>query len=184
MIPALAFAFAFALAAPAPPDDSIYLLEAKFLDQHGSARRIDVHAGRPVLLAMFYATCPSACPRLIGDVKRVLAQVSERERAEVRVVLVSLDPARDTPPVLQGVIAARGLDPERTTLLTGSLEDTRRLAALLGVKYREDGKGAIDHSSRIVVLDGLGRIVGRKEGLGGSVSETAADLSRLLAARP
>lgn len=182
----IAFALSFALAcapaaAPAVPDDSIYQLEASFLDQAGDKSAIDVHAGKPVLLAMFYATCPSACPRLIADVQRVLALLPEGERAQVRVVLVSLDPERDTPAVLAGVLASRGLDPARTTLLTGSAADTRRLAALLGVKYREDGKGAIDHTSRIVVLDARGRIVDRKDGLGGSVTETAAELRALLA---
>lgn len=183
MIAALALALALSPSlAAALPDDSVYLLEGKsFVDHAGDTRALDVHRGRPVLLAMFYATCPSACPRLIADVQRTLALLSEAERDEVRVVLVSLDPARDTPAVLARAIASRGLDPQRTTLLTGSDADTRRLAAVLGVKYRDDGQGAIDHTSRIVVLDALGRIAQTKDGLGGSVTETTAHLRRLLA---
>ena len=168
---------------PVVPDDSLYLLDSTFVDQLGEQRTLDVHRGKPVLLAMFYATCPSACPRLIADVQRVLGQLDDKQRRQVRVVLVSLDPVRDTADVLAKVIVTRGLDRERTTLLVGTESDTRRLAALLGVKYREDGKGAIDHSSRIVVLDRLGRIAGKRDGLGGSVDDTVATLEQVLASR-
>jgi protein SCO1/2 len=171
------------LAVGAVPDDSLYVLDVTFIDQHGTKRGLDVHEGRPVLLAMFYATCPSACPRLIADVLRVLAKLSDDERREVRVVLVSLDPERDTPAVLTAVIHARGLDAERTTLMTAAAADTRALAALLGVKYRDDGRGAIDHSSRIVVLDRQGRIVGRRDGLGGGGDDVSGQLKRLVADR-
>lgn len=182
MITSIAFALAVTVTAAAPsyPDDSVYLLDSKLVDQHGDRVRLDVFAGKPVLLAMFYATCPSACPRLIADVRRVLATLPEEQRRDVRVVLVSLDPERDTPAVLAGVVKARGLDDERTRLLAGTPEDTRRLAAILGVKYRDDGKGAIDHSSRIAVVDGKGRIVGRKDGLGGAVTDVSAQLQTLL----
>jgi len=159
MITALLVSVALA-GAPAKtlPDDSVYLLDATFVDQHGDKAKLDVFRGQPVIFAMFYASCPSVCPRLISDIKRMLADMPEAQRKQTRVVLVSLDPERDTPAVLASVIQARGLDDTRTRLLVGSARDTRRVAALLGVKYRDDGKGAIDHSSRIVVLDAVGRI--------------------------
>lgn len=166
------------------PGDSLYdpeVLDAQFLDQRGVRTRLSAHEGHPVLLAMFYATCPSACPRLIADVQRVLAQLDERTRNDVRVVLVSLNPKHDTPQVLAGVMEGRGLDRERTTLLVGAEEDTRRLAVLLGVRYRDDGQGTIDHSSRIVVLDRGGRIVNKRDGLGGSVDGVAEALRTMRA---
>jgi protein SCO1/2 len=182
MIPALSLAFSLSYAAPLP-DDSLYLLDAKFVDQRDTQVELGTFRGKPVLLAMFYATCPSACPRLIADVQRVLAQLDEKDRRDVRVVLVSLDPARDTPAVLAKVIEQRSLDPERTTLLAGSDATTRKLAALLGVKYREDGKGAIDHSSRIAVLDRNGRLVAKRDGLGGDVETTVVAVTDALARR-
>lgn len=166
-------------AEPALPDDSLYLLDGRdivFVDQHAKPRRLSLHRGQPVILAMFYATCPSVCPRLIADVQRALTQLDDDERRDVRVVLVSLDPARDTPAVLSKVIEMRGLDPARTSLLAGDDDDTRMLAASLGVKYRPDGKGAIDHSSRIVVLDRDGRIVNKRDGLGGNVNDVVGAL--------
>ena len=47
----------------APPrSDSIYALSASLVDQRGRQVGLDLFRGHPVLISMFYATCPDACP--------------------------------------------------------------------------------------------------------------------------
>lgn len=162
------------------PAESLYQLEGRFEDQTGTARPLADLAGAPTLFAMFYATCPRACPMLISDVKNVLGMLTAEERTRVRVVLVSLDPAHDTPAVLAKTMEARGLDASRWTLMRTSPENTRALAAALGVRYRAQGDGSVDHTSRIVLLDAGGVMVGRKDGLGGNAEDLVAALRSLV----
>ncbi len=155
---ALSVAALLALA-PTLPDDSLYLVEDRYEDQTGRALQLVSFRGEPVLLAMFYARCPQACPLLISEVKRVLAALPPAERDIVKVVLVTLDPVRDTPAFLRQTMTSRSLAPGRWTLLRSNPEATRTLAALLGVRYRAGAGGAIDHSSQIALLDRVGRTV-------------------------
>ncbi len=61
--------------------------------------------GHPVLIAMFNATCPDACPLLIADLQRIEGELPSRIKADLRIVLVSLDPERDTPDALSPRLA-------------------------------------------------------------------------------
>lgn len=157
------------LATTTPPM-SLYQIEGSFENQNSRKSGLDVARGETTLMAMFYATCPMACPMLIADIKRVLAPLSDTERARVRIVLVSLDPERDTTQVLQKTIDTRALDPKQWTLLRTDSTTTRTLASALGVRYRDNDDGSIDHTSRIVLLDGNGTVVAAREAIGGDAA--------------
>lgn len=57
--------------------------------------------GRPTLLYFGYTHCPDECPTAMADVAAALRSTDRTVRAGVRVVFVTTDPARDTPPVLR-----------------------------------------------------------------------------------
>ena len=98
--------------------------------------------------------------------KRLEGGLEEAGLADrVGFTIVSLDPARDTPERLTVFGDALRLDRPRWTLLTGSEGDVRALSVLLGVKYRANADGGIDHSNLVTVLDGEGVPVHRIEGL-------------------
>ncbi len=145
---------------------SLYELQVPLTTQEGKAAGLDVHRGSPVLLAMFYATCPSACPVLMEDIKRLESRLPPEVRARTRVLLVSLDPAKDEPPILKAAAERHSVDETRWTLARAPDENVRELAAVLGVKYRGRPDGEIDHSSAIYLLDEDGVIVEKSEGLG------------------
>jgi protein SCO1 len=166
-----------------PPPDSLYQVEGVFEDQDGKKGTLGVARGEIVLMAMFYATCPMACPMLISDVKRVLAAVPEAERARVRVVLVSLDPARDTPKILKDVFTTRAIDPKQFTLLRTDDTTTRTLAATLGVRYRDNGDGSIDHTSKIALLDRQGVVRATRDAIGADPTAFVASIRAQLATR-
>jgi len=152
-------------AAPAR-SQSLYALSATLSDQDGRSVGLDLFRGHPVLISMFYASCPDACPLLIASIQRIEADLSPRERANLRVVLVSLDPERDTPEALQALARARGLDESRWRLMRASDDTVREIAAALGIKYRRLPDGSFNHSSVLTLLDRSGVVQARVDGLG------------------
>jgi protein SCO1/2 len=155
---------------------SLYLLDAELTDQDGRKVKLADFRGQPVLISMFYGYCPYACPMLMAKLKRLEAALSPEARASVRVVLVSLDPARDTPESLKKLARAHGVDSSRWHLLWTREENVQELAAVLGIKYRALPNGEMNHSSVITLLGREGTIDQRLDGL---EQDTDALVSRL-----
>jgi protein SCO1/2 len=145
--------------------DSIYLLGGKWETHDGKSISLESFQGRPVLISMFYATCPHACPMLISDLKRVEKAVPEALRKDLQVVLVTFDPDRDTGAKMKALLTAHGVDQSRWTMLRVEPEKVQEMAAVLGIKYRFAKDGQINHSTVITLLDAKGAIVERIEGL-------------------
>lgn len=139
---------------------AVYDLASSWRDQRGATRPIASLAGRPVVMAMIYTHCSATCPLIIGEMKRI-----EHADPGVALVLVSLDPDRDTPGRLAEYASTEGLS-DRWTLLSGSDDDTRALAATLGVRYRRISAEELAHSNTLTLLDASGTIVHQEMGLG------------------
>ncbi|MCB9663575.1 MAG: SCO family protein [Alphaproteobacteria bacterium] len=161
------------------PGDSLYQLTVDAVDQTGASRTLDAHRGHPVVVSMFYAHCPVACPMLIEDVKRFEETLDPEVRADLRVVLVSLDPARDTPEVLAEAVATHSIDAARWTLLRTPPGAVREVAAALGIRYRRAPDGEMNHSSILTLLDRRGVPVARVEGLQRDAAPLRDALARL-----
>lgn len=148
-----------AAAAPAVPGDSLYRLAAPLADQSGQAAQLDRYAGQPVLVTMFYGSCPHVCPMLISTIQRFELELPEANRARLRVLMVSLDPARDTPARLMEVAQRHRVDLARWTLARTDPAHVRRMAAALNIQYRQLPDGEFNHSTVITLLDAQGRVV-------------------------
>lgn len=164
---------ALALALPLPglaatplPQDSLYLLEDAFSDQAGKAFTLADRRGKPQVVAMFYTSCRYICPLIVDSGKGVEHALTPAERGRLGILLVSMDPARDDTAALASVARKRKLDPARWTLARTDAGTVRRVAALLGVRYRALADGEFNHSSALVLLDAQGRVVARTERLG------------------
>ena len=79
------------------PGNSVYHLQVSVEDQLGEMTGLDRYRGKPVLITMFYASCPHVCPMLISTIMQTEARLSTEELAELRVLTISIDPERDTP---------------------------------------------------------------------------------------
>jgi protein SCO1/2 len=130
---------------------------------------------------MGYTSCGYACPMLVQDMKKIASRLPEGTPA--RYVLVSMDPERDTPEKLRAFRDAHGLGDD-WTLLTGTAEDVRTLAALLGIRYRPEESGAIAHSNVVTVLDRDGVVAVQQEGLGTDSTPAVAAIQRALGLHP
>jgi len=151
---------------PALPEDSLYLLEDRLADQAGQPFVLADRRGKPQLVAMFYTSCRYICPLIVDSAKGVEHALAPEERARLGILLVSLDPARDDTAALASVAAKRKLDPARWTLARIEAAGVRRIAALLGIRYRALDDGEFNHSSALVLLDAEGRVIARTERLG------------------
>jgi protein SCO1/2 len=154
------------LAAAPLPQDSLYLLEDAFSDQSGKAFTLADRRGKPQVVAMFYTSCRYICPLIVDSGKGVEHALTPAERERLGILLVSMDPARDDTAALASVARKRKLDAARWTLARTDAGTVRRVAALLGVRYRELADGEFNHSSALVLLDAEGRVVARTERLG------------------
>lgn len=155
-----------------PAGHSVYQLPGTWRDQSGAELELTDLAGRPRVVAFVYASCAYACPRIVARMKRIEAATGP----EVGLVLVSIDPERDTPERLADFAASSRLDPARWTLLQGHPDRILELAVLLGVKYRATGDGDFAHANVLTLLDRDGVPVERVEGLETDVAPLLAAL--------
>jgi protein SCO1/2 len=151
---------------PPPFGGSIYDLTATLTGQDGKPTPLDVFRGHPVIVTMFYGSCPNACPLLTTDIKRIDRLVPPDVRERLRVLMVSFDAPRDTPEKLSQFARDHGLDPARWKLASAAEEHARELAAVLGIRYRKLDNGEYFHSSAIILIDENGKPVARVEGIG------------------
>jgi protein SCO1/2 len=85
---------------------------------------------------------------------------------------VSFDTERDTPAALAQFREQRQLDAQ-WTLLHGDNDAVRELAALLGVKFKQEADGMFAHSNLITILNPDGEVAHQRNGLKGGLDETA-----------
>jgi protein SCO1/2 len=117
---------------------------------------------------MIYTQCKYVCPMIVDSVKAVERELTPAERLRIGFVLISMDPKRDTPSVLQEVMTTRRLNPAGWTLLRPEETGLRGIAGVLGVRYRALADGEFNHSTELVLLDADGRIRARSAQIGGT----------------
>ena len=103
-----------------------------------------------------YTTCPGPCPRMSAQMRGV--QSATASMPGVKLVSFSVDPAHDTPAVLDAYAARYNAAPGRWFFLTGeqaALEAVCRSGFKLG-----DVDGSMVHSTRFVLVDRQGRVRG------------------------
>lgn len=160
-------------------EHSLFHLDADWQTQDGRSIRLDQLAGKPTLITMIYGSCTTACPVLVNDARRIDRALPDAIRKNLQVVVVSFDPARDTPERMADYGADYDVDAERWHFLHGAPADIRTLAAMLGVRYRDNGDGTFDHSNLLTLLDPEGRVAERSEGLARPVDPIVEALERL-----
>ncbi|PKV75443.1 SCO family protein [Pontibacter ramchanderi] len=169
-----------AIPAAALTDMSLYNLDSDWQNQRGEELKLQNFQGKVQLVAMVYTHCSYACPRIVADLKRIEMGLEQYKQEDIGIVLVTMDPARDTPARLLQFAESNNLNPKRWTLLTSEQDNIRELAALLNMKYKMELDGEISHSNIISVLNENGEIIHQAEGLGVEPDETVNAIKSLL----
>jgi protein SCO1/2 len=138
---------------PQPRD----LGEFSLIDQNNAAFTAARLKGAPTLVYFGYTHCPDVCPVTLLQLAQV---VKSGVVPGLRVVFITVDPARDTPAQLAQYVHA--FDPDFIGL-TGTAAMVQTMAHRFGVAFlRVDlpgGDYGLDHSSTIFLMDARGRNV-------------------------
>lgn len=140
---------AFILPAPTP------LPEFTLVDQQGSTVTRDTFRDRWNLVFFGFTHCPDICPatlQILSSARDALLAVDHEPLP--RIVLVSVDPERDTPDLMEKYVTYFG---DGNLGVTGDLEEIRKLTSALGVYFEKqpaDGENyAVDHSAAVLVVN-------------------------------
>ncbi len=140
----------------AAPQPSVFETPWRWTTEQNREVTLAKWRGHTLIVAPFYTACRTRCPATIGKLRGIDAAYREGGKSAA-IVLVTLDPATDTPGHLLAFKKSAKL-PDSWTLLTGSAGDTRALARWLDARPAYDD-GHIDHQVRIAVFDREGRLV-------------------------
>jgi protein SCO1 len=110
--------------------------------------------GEIVLLYFGYTVCPDVCPTTLAEVHKALDLLGD-EADKVTLIMVSVDPERDTPEVLAEYLPHFD---SRFVGLVGSPEQTLEIATNYGIHYeRRDSDSAlgylVDHTATLTLID-------------------------------
>jgi protein SCO1/2 len=128
-------------------------------DHHGKLRRLEDFRGKAVVLFFGFTHCPDVCPTTLADMAIAMRQLGA-EADRVQVLMVTVDPERDTREVLAKYVPA--FDP-RFLGLYGDLEATRRAAKEFKIYFEKrpgntPGEYTLDHSAQSYVIDPQGQL--------------------------
>ena len=171
-------------AAAAFGDKSLYQTESKWTTDANKQIKLADLKGRPQVVVMFFASCQYACPVLVHDLTRIKAALKPELSSKVGFTLVTFDTKRDTPEALAKFREMRNLPAANWSLLHGADDDVLELAALLGVKYKQEANGQFAHSNVITLLNEEGEIVRQLVGLGQNIDEMVKSIEELVAGKP
>jgi protein SCO1/2 len=133
-----------------------------------------------VLLFFGYMSCPDVCPTTLAEVNRALSELGG-EADDVQVIMVSVDPGRDTPDALAEYVEF--FNPTFVGV-TGTGEEVAEVASDYGIWYQANEQGGasgylVDHTATLSVIDEEGRLK-MLIGYGTKAEAIAADLEHLL----
>lgn len=152
--------------------------DAKFTDENGHTVTIgELTKGRPLLLLPTYYTGPTTCPMLTDDILMTLARTTKEGSLvlgrDLEVAMIGINPNEGPQQASQKKLAAVNAVMEDTrakssltndmgqhwTVLTGSLDQIRKLTDSVGFRYRYDAKTkSVDYPTGTVLLTADGTI--------------------------
>jgi cytochrome oxidase Cu insertion factor (SCO1/SenC/PrrC family) len=131
------------------------------VDQHGARVSLADLGGQPALLTVAFGHCTTVCPTVVHDLLRARQTAG---RADVQLVVLTLDPWRDTPDRLPSLAAHWTLGTD-DRVLSGSVADVEHVLDALGVgRRRNETTGDIEHGSTVMLVNSRGRVEWRIDG--------------------
>ena len=113
--------------------------------------------GKWTLIFFGFTQCPDICPTTMASLNNLVAPLTDKEKKKVQVVLLSVDPERDSVEKLAAYVPYFNPD---FIGLTGSPAEILSLATQLGVIYTKVPLGednyTLDHSGNIVLINPRG----------------------------
>lgn len=175
---------------PAPPGTSLSgepAADFHLTNAAGAPTSLAEYRGRPVLLTFLYTQCPDVCPVIAQRTGQALQQLGA-DAAKVAVLVVSVDPANDTPAAASAFMAAHGLTGADRRYLLGDAATLAPVwlaygvsseAAIAAGQRASAATTAVEHTDALILIDREGRKQRLLRG-DASVASIAAGLRYLL----
>jgi protein SCO1/2 len=142
------------------------------ISQSQSTVRLSDFRGKYVLLFFGFTNCTEECPLTMGFLKQMHDRIGN-QADKTQVIMITTDPARDTPQVLEAFLSH--FDPSFLGL-TSSLTDLQTVWRAYGVTVLSNGE---THSSFVYLIDPQGNLIATYPTLQNADGITA-DLKHLL----
>jgi protein SCO1/2 len=131
-------------------------------DQNGNLFRLSQQRGKIVLLFFGYTSCADACPTMMAKLTSVCKSLGADQK-QLRIIFVSLDPARDTPAALKKYLEYFSLG---AVGLTGKKTEIDRVVNQYGASYEIEKSDSalgyhINHSTYLYLIDQSGAVKSR-----------------------
>jgi protein SCO1 len=127
-------------------------------DHRGETVGLDAFRGQPVLLFFGFTHCPDVCPLTLTRLNTVLDGMGRRGD-EVRVLLVTVDPERDTPDALARYVEAFGPRVTGLTADPATLAEMRRAYGVYAEAMPDHaGHPTTVHTTAVFGIDRSGRL--------------------------
>jgi protein SCO1 len=132
--------------------------ELNLVDHNGKAFTRKEFEGRWSLVFFGFTYCPDVCPTTMVFLDEFVTSLEGTEAQDTQVVMVSVDPARDTVEQLSGYVPFFNED---FIGLTGEFLDIHRFATALNTPFRkvipeDGGEYQVDHSANVVLINPRG----------------------------
>ncbi|KAF5064268.1 SCO1/SenC [anaerobic digester metagenome] len=160
-------------------DQSIFLLESDWETYRNGSMILADLSGKVTVGAMIFTHCPSACPRIVADMKNIESALGEEERKQVQFLLISMDPERDTPERMRQFAADHRLT-DTWEMIRADKDATMEIAQVLGVRIKPLDDGGFDHSNIIQILNRKGEIAYQLQGLNVDPGECLKQIRQLI----
>ena len=125
------------------------------VNQAGRTITLDQFRGRAVIVTFAYAHCETVCPLLVGEVLTARDRITG---AKPVVLIVTLDPWRDTPSRLASIAERWSATGDVHVLSGETLQVERVLNAWRVPRARNERTGDVSHPSVVYVVGPDGRI--------------------------
>jgi len=160
--------------------NSIFNLQSEWEKADGTKIKLENLKGKVLVMVMIYTSCKTACPRLTLDMKEIETKVAHKDPKDLRYVLISIDPKSDTPEKMREFLKNNKLEDEQWLFIRSSEANTRELANVLAVKYKQISPMDFSHSNIISVFSKDGLLIYQKEGLTINIDETVNQIKNQL----
>jgi protein SCO1 len=125
-------------------------------DQYGYRVSLGQYRGRVVVLTFLYSTCGDTCVVFGQQIRGALNELEEEHVRLPAVLIVSADPAADTPANVRRFLAEVSLT-GRVQYLTGTPAQLRAVWRAYGVKPASAGRTLFDEYAPVLLIDPSGR---------------------------
>ena len=135
--------------------------------------------GKVLAVTFIFASCTDNCPLLTAKMANVQDRLGAAFGPDVHFVSITVDPERDTPPVLKRYAQAYHANPAGWSFVTGTPAEIRQVAGRYGVIYKKTPSGDVDHTFLTSLVDRGGTLRVQYMGVRFDPDELLHDLQSL-----